>query len=250
MSVIEREEPGQAAPGEPGPPNIGRELRRIRQGKKLSLRSVASAVGISPSLLSQVETGKTQPSVSTLYSLVNHLEVSLDGVMRPSPVAQQSHLRPHFGEESQPVLRKASERPVITMDNGVTWERLADGGNNIADPLVVTYPPGASSSADGTMMQHAAWEYACLTEGELVLQVDFEEYVLKPGDSVCFDAGRPHSYENRSNKPAMGLWFIIGLREMASKTLADLGLEGVPPAGVPKTPIEVFDLMKAKYPKR
>ena len=60
---------------------VGAELRRVRAEKKLSLRSVASAVGVSASLLSQVETGKTQPSVSTLYALVSHLGISLDGIM-------------------------------------------------------------------------------------------------------------------------------------------------------------------------
>jgi transcriptional regulator with XRE-family HTH domain len=62
--------------------DIGDELRRVRVSRKLSLRSVATAVGVSASLLSQVETGKTQPSVSTLYALVNHLGISLDGLMK------------------------------------------------------------------------------------------------------------------------------------------------------------------------
>jgi transcriptional regulator with XRE-family HTH domain len=60
--------------------DVGSELRRVRESRKLSLRNVASAVGVSASLLSQVETGKTQPSVSTLYALVNYLGISLDGL--------------------------------------------------------------------------------------------------------------------------------------------------------------------------
>ncbi|HEX6955711.1 MAG TPA: helix-turn-helix transcriptional regulator, partial [Agromyces sp.] len=64
--------------------DVGSELRRVRESRKLSLRNVASAVGVSASLLSQVETGKTQPSVSTLYALVNYLGISLDGLMGTS----------------------------------------------------------------------------------------------------------------------------------------------------------------------
>ena len=67
--------------------DVGSELRRVRESKKLSLRAVASSVGVSASLLSQVETGKTQPSVSTLYALVNHLGISLDGLMGTSRTA-------------------------------------------------------------------------------------------------------------------------------------------------------------------
>ena len=68
--------------------DLGSELRRVRESKKLSLRAVASAVGVSASLLSQVETGKTQPSVSTLYALVNHLGISLDALMGTKPDAR------------------------------------------------------------------------------------------------------------------------------------------------------------------
>ena len=55
----------------------------VRRGPQrgLSLRSVAQALGVSASLISQVETGKTQPSVSTLYAMANHLGVSLDELL-------------------------------------------------------------------------------------------------------------------------------------------------------------------------
>ena len=100
--------------------DVGAELRRIRESKKLSLRSVATAVGVSASLLSQVETGKTQPSVSTLYALVNHLGVSLDGLMgqhRPSLTVAQT---PERGTgASDAVVQRSSDMPTIEMENGV-----------------------------------------------------------------------------------------------------------------------------------
>ena len=58
--------------------HLGEAIREARKKKGLSLRSVAASAEISPSLLSQVETGKTNPSVGTLYALVNVLNVSID----------------------------------------------------------------------------------------------------------------------------------------------------------------------------
>ena len=58
--------------------SVGARLREARTEKRLSLRSVAAALGVSASLISQVETGKTQPSVATLYALATHLGLSLD----------------------------------------------------------------------------------------------------------------------------------------------------------------------------
>ena len=57
---------------------LGAKLREVRTAKGMSLRSLAQALGVSASLISQVEIGKTQPSVSTLFAMANHLGVSLD----------------------------------------------------------------------------------------------------------------------------------------------------------------------------
>lgn len=234
--------------------DLGSELRRIRKSQKLSLRSLATAVGVSASLLSQVETGKTQPSVSTLYALVNHLGISLDGLMgqhRPSamdqtpprPQGSSSASNPTAASSSTGVVQRAVDNPMIEMENGVTWERLADGGSDVADPLIVTYAPGASSSVDGKHMRHSALEYGAIMEGQLILKIDFDEYVLNPGDSFCFDANRPHMYVNNSTRPARGVWFVIGRREMAYKTLSDLGIENLGDREI-RTAVDVLDAMK------
>src|SRR3546814_11535086 len=61
--------------------NIGARIRHIRQSQGISLRKVASELGVSPSLISQVETGKSRPSVSILYSLAGFLGVSADQLL-------------------------------------------------------------------------------------------------------------------------------------------------------------------------
>lgn len=225
--------------------DIGSELRRIRESKKLSLRHVANAVGVSASLLSQVETGKTQPSVSTLYALVNHLGVSLDGLMgHGNPAAPVQSAPEKSPGVTDSVVQRGADNPTIEMENGVIWERLADAGSDVADPLVVTYSPGASSSVEGKLMRHSALEYGVITEGELTLKIDFDEYVLRPGDSFCFDANRPHMYHNKSNLPARGIWFVIGRREMAYKTLADLGLQELVADRQIKSAVDVLEALK------
>ncbi len=233
--------------------DLGSELRRVRESKKLSLRNVATAVGVSASLLSQVETGKTQPSVSTLYALVNHLGISLDGLMgMGAGVNDEAALSSPAGEtrslgKSDGVVQRSADNPIIEMENGVTWERLADGDTHIADPLIVTYAPGGSSSVEGKMMRHSALEYGFILEGTLTLRIDFETYELKPGDSFCFDSNRPHLYHNGSAKPARGIWFVIGRREMGYQTLADLGLDD---QASPRTMGSAVDVLNAMREKR
>ena len=48
---------------------IGSRLRANRTMRHLTLRELARRVGVSPSLISQIETGRSQPSVGTLYAI-------------------------------------------------------------------------------------------------------------------------------------------------------------------------------------
>jgi transcriptional regulator with XRE-family HTH domain len=204
--------------------DIGKGLRKAREEQHLSLRSVASSVGVSPSLLSQVETGKTQPSVGTLYALVSHLGLSLDALVhRDAPALwpdKPTRVSPaETGGNSYDAafrtntVQRAQDNPVIEMQNGVVWERLAVGDFALVDPLIVTYKAGASSGIDERMMRHAGIEFGCILEGELTLKLDFDTFVLRTGDSFCFRSERPHLFTNHSAAPARGVWFVIGRRD-------------------------------------
>jgi transcriptional regulator with XRE-family HTH domain len=213
--------------------NIGIRLREARLRQGISLRSVAQSLGVSASLISQVETGKTQPSVSTLYALVSHLGISIDDLLGVVPsVSGVPEPAVFHGVPTVSTIQRAEDNAVLEMENGVKWERLAMGADGPADALLVTYEPGATSSIEGKLMRHAGVEYAYLIEGELTLQLDFDTYVLKPGDSLHFDSVRPHLYSNRSTKPTRGVWFVVGRRQqnlvMPAAADADQGAGAAP----------------------
>jgi len=68
---------------------IGGRIRTERSRRGISLRSLARSVGLSPSLISQIETGKCQPSVSTLYAITTALGVSVQDVLGGAPAEAQ-----------------------------------------------------------------------------------------------------------------------------------------------------------------
>ncbi len=202
--------------------------------KGLSLRTVAAAIGVSASLISQVETGKTRPSVSTLYALVNFLGVSFDdlvgdatpgGAVPPRAAPRLASASDGPQAATRTTVQHGADNPVLEMQNGVRWERLATGTGGPVDPLLVTYEPGASSSIEGKMMRHTGTEYAYLLSGELTVHVDFDTFVIQAGDSLNFDSVRPHMYVNNGSVPARGLWFVVGRRDVS---------ENLPTSGVPK----------------
>jgi transcriptional regulator with XRE-family HTH domain len=195
--------------------DLGTRLREARMSQGLSLRSVAADLGVSASLISQVETGRVQPSVSTLYALVNLLGISLDELLDVSPRIVSPWPDPAGNDRPYPpAVQRASENPHIDMEDGVSWERLAVGDDHgPADAFLVTYAPKATSSVEGKLMRHAGIEYGYIIEGELTLQLEFETFVLKAGDSLHFDSVRPHLYVNNGSKAARGVWFHLGRRE-------------------------------------
>lgn len=198
--------------GEPG--DIGVRLREERTRAGISQRELARRLGVSASLISQVESGQSKPSVSTLYAIVTELDVSLDDIFRihgngggPSGTAEPAAAGD--GAEPGPVVRP-EERHVIDLDSGVRWERLTSHRHEDVDFLRVVYDIGGASAADERLMRHAGREYGIVLSGRLGVQLGFERIELGPGDSIAFDSAQPHRLWNLGDEPVEGIWFVVG----------------------------------------
>jgi transcriptional regulator with XRE-family HTH domain/quercetin dioxygenase-like cupin family protein len=66
-------------------PPIGARLRAARRRSGLSVRGLARDIGVSASLISQIETDKSSPSVSTLYSITTALGISIEDLFGDPP---------------------------------------------------------------------------------------------------------------------------------------------------------------------
>jgi transcriptional regulator with XRE-family HTH domain len=209
-------------------PPVGTRIRQARQTRGKSLRALAREVGVSASLISQIENGKSQPSVSTLYAITTALGISIEALFDAGePAAAPPAAAPGTvlhalaafaadpGRRIGPLVRP-DEREALELDSGVVWERLGHVPGTHVDFLLVTYRPGGSSSSSGGLMRHAGTEYGFLTSGELILTLGFDEYTLRPGDAVCFESTTPHRYRNDGDVPAVGTWFVS--TEMFSDT--------------------------------
>ncbi|WP_028924315.1 helix-turn-helix domain-containing protein [Pseudonocardia acaciae] len=187
--------------------DIGSRLRAERQRHGLSLRELAERVGVSASMLSQVETGRSQASVSTLYSLVSELGISLDDLFALGPGRAEVDFGPVPPRRSEPVF-KAKDRARIELETGVVWERLANVDPDVLQFMQVTYPPGGRSSRSGRYSQHAGLDCGYVLAGRLTLHLGFDTHVLEPGDVTLFDAAEPHLLENTGTEDARAIWFI------------------------------------------
>ena len=199
-------------PGSPGD-EIGARVREERERQGLTLRKLAGRLEISASALSQIETGRSRPSVSTLYAIVSELDISFDELFarrggRPTARTRTRHPRTAPGEEQ--IVQRADDRPLIELESGVRWERLNPTGERDVDFLEVEYDAGGASSRGRAPVHHAGREYGVVTSGTLKVTVGYEEYELGPGDSICFNSAVPHRLETLGDEPVRAIWLVIG----------------------------------------
>ncbi len=202
---------------------LGGRLRAERQRRGLSLRALARQVGVSASMVSQIETGRSRPSVSTLYAMTTALGLSLEDVFTHAAApAATTVLEDAAGAENTPAaafgaqlpqrlgpLVRPPDRPCLTLDTGVTWERLGQLPPHTTDFLLITYPPGGTSSSSNGLMRHSGSEYGYVIAGELTLTLGFDDIRLRAGDAVSFESTTPHRYRNDGSEPAVGVWFVV-----------------------------------------
>jgi transcriptional regulator with XRE-family HTH domain len=205
--------------------SVGARLRERREQLGLSLRELARRLEVSPSLVSQIETGKIQPSVRTLYAIVSELGLSLDeifviGAAVASPVLPPApHGRDALAvgdEDDQPgrgsaaPVQRAADRRAIELESGVRWERLTAWNDEDIEFMEAIYEVGGASSPDGKLVRHAGREFGLVLSGTLGVTVGFEEHVLHPGDSISFESTIPHRLHNDGDEPVRAIWVTLG----------------------------------------
>jgi transcriptional regulator with XRE-family HTH domain len=188
---------------------IGDRLREERVKAGLSQRELARRLGRSASLISQLESGQSLPSVGTLYSIVSELGVSLDSIIRGEHHSDQSDSNGENPGSRSPVVR-SNERTAIDLESGVRWEELTADTEEGIDFIHATYEVGGSSTPDDSLMRHHGREYGYVVSGTLGIQIGFLEYELKPGDSIAFESTKPHRLFNKGDVPVHAIWFVLG----------------------------------------
>ena len=187
---------------------IGARLREEREHQGISLREIAERIGVSKSLISQIERDKVTPSVGTLWALVTQLGLTMGDVFpgAEAPAGQQVALpAPPAGPLATP-----ETRAVINLESGVRWERLTSDRDPLVEFLHVVYPVGATSCPEDSLMRHGGKEYGYVISGKLGVRVGFDEYELGPGGSISFDSSSPHRLRAIGDQPAEAIWVVVG----------------------------------------
>jgi transcriptional regulator with XRE-family HTH domain len=174
---------------------VGRKMRELRQAGGLTLDDLATAAGVSRSLVSQVERGLATPSLMTLRRIAGVLGVPIAAMFGgvDAGVAADSD---RLGQRL--VVRRDQRKALHLPDSGMVYELLTADLNRRMELLWGNIPPGATSPDEPSI--HEGEEFVLVIEGELVIIHEDHEFELQPGDSIYFDCTRPHRLVNRTQR--------------------------------------------------
>jgi transcriptional regulator with XRE-family HTH domain len=171
---------------------VGPKVRRLRLRKKLGLVQLGEHTGLSPALLSKIERGQLFPTLPTLLRIALVFGVGLD----------------HFFKED-------SERPVHAVVRKGDRVRLPDKAGNRSpaycfesldytvseSKLNSYYVEIEAEDEPSDPHEHPGAEIIYVLRGELVVNLEGEDFTLGEGNSMYFDCGHPHSYRRKGSSP-------------------------------------------------
>lgn len=175
--------------------NLGNNIRILRTRKNLSLREAARMSEITPSMLSQIETGQVGPSINTLRAIANTLNVPIACLFKEAT--------------GETVVVRESSRPIMGRkdDSDTHYELLVPDTNGEISMSIIALPPHSYSSHDGRI--HDGEEVAYMLSGQQVeLEIDTATYTLYPGDSARIRAGSFHRYYNPTDEAAQVIFAL------------------------------------------
>ncbi len=174
---------------------IAKNIKWFRNERGWSLDRTASETGVSKAMLGQIERGESSPTIATLWKIVKGFSISLSSLVEERPEAGE--LPVTIFRDANEIRQKIAEddmliSPLFPYDPGVAFEYFE-----------ITLPSGydrlSASHKKGVV------EYITVFDGEMEVFSEGKWYRLKKGQSLRFEADRPHGYRNLGDVPAVAL---------------------------------------------
>ncbi len=176
---------------------IGATIRRLREEQDMTLRQLAKDVGVSPSFLSQVEQGKSSPSLATLKSIADELQTTVGRLVGDD--ATQPGDRLVTTEKQRKAFKQAGD--------GVQMYLLSES-NPYKQMQPLLFKLGQSAASGESTYAHYGQEFVLVLKGSLEISLGEKTYKLKKGDSIYFNSSTPHSFKNLFKGETEALWVI------------------------------------------
>ena len=181
-------------------PDIGKTIKQLRSAKNLTLDQLAESSGVSKSMLSQIERNKTNPTVGTLWSLTEALNIDIGDLLYPSP--KKNDIRDNI------TVIKSHQTPEIQSADGLCTLRILGPLNLVSkvEWYEVNMEKGGLLNSDPH--SKGTQEHLTVLRGSVVISTEDEEKILEAGDTARYNADCQHFIKNNEEWPAQALLIV------------------------------------------
>ncbi len=168
---------------------VAKNIKKLREERKLSMEELAKLSGVSKSMLAQIERGDGNPTLSTLWKLSNGMKVPFDALtVRPKP--------------SYEIIKKEELQPLLE-DNGKVknYPIFPDDENRKFAVYYIELDPGSYWQSEAHL--RGTTEFITIFCGDLEIRAGNKKFIVSKDDSIRFKGDTVHSYQNIGDGPVI-----------------------------------------------
>lgn len=181
--------------------SIGTRARALRMAQNLTIADVAQRSGLSSGIISQIERGKSNPSIRTLQRLRAALGVNLwEFLQSEEPETVEDGL-----SAERYIRRKADRQNIVVGSSHLVKELLSPKRDENLRFMLITVPPFGESE---DVLQGQGQKGGLILSGRAALTIDGSTRLLETGDSFQFPSELPHKISNPHDEPTQLLWIM------------------------------------------
>lgn len=176
---------------------MGKRIKKKRESLGFQMKELSIKIGVTPSLISQIENGKAFPSIVTLMKVAEALQTTVGEL-----IGENDNLVQH------PLLKSNERRFAKRNKNGASSHLLSyHNPSKQIEPYIIQFNKNSDSKEIMTS-NFPGQEFCFALKGSFEATVNNKEYSIEEGDSFYFHSSRSHLFKNTSGKKAELLWII------------------------------------------
>jgi XRE family transcriptional regulator, regulator of sulfur utilization len=173
---------------------LGERIRNRRESLNIQINHLANSIGVTPSLISQIERAKAFPSIITLKKIADALQTTVGAMIGENDTYSKI-----------PIVKFDEKKVVQTNDQGVTLYLLSNyDQQKLMEPYLLEFKP--ESSSDNLINPAAGQSFYYALNGTFRIEINSQIFQLSEGDSFYYNSGFRHTIFNIGKSEGLLLW--------------------------------------------
>lgn len=173
---------------------VSKRIKQYRQEKRLTVQELADRSSVSKGLISQIENGRSIPSLPVLFSIIQSLELEISEFFRDLNI-----------QEPNIIVQKKEDYVGFEKEDakGFFYKRIfvKNLGASTVDFVLLEL----NTDSHREKVSTDAYEYKYILKGEVDYHINGGVYHLSEGDSLFFDGRLEHVPKNTGTEPCVML---------------------------------------------